>query len=662
MRSIRNLSLLFLILFSLRGLAQTDSIAYYEKRLEDSHSEKENISIYVRLSRLYIASTNAKAARLYAEKVIELAGKRNDSLSLGEAFSQMATLFTSKGQNDSSLLSLDRAERYCRQYPEKLPMLYLQRGEVFYSNHDFAHALTFFIQAGKGASTFHQNRLSLMAHLDIGNVYYEMANTEPQKMDSAISYYQKCFLIKMPEKDSALYEMIHNNLGNCYVTMKNNKKGKEELLQALRLAEKFNMIDALPIINYNLAGVESDMNQFMEAKEHLLQSMKLGDLIRDKRNLTYCLQLISKVDSGLGLKMQAFSDQYAYISLSDSLYNTDMFKRMAEMQTRYDLGKKDNEIRLLNKDKDLASEKLKQERIVTLLIGIALILFCLISIVLYRNYRIKIKANRILELQKTDIEHKRRLLSEKNQQIEDSLQYARKIQEAVLPSVLFSDAAVQDQFVYFQPKNIVSGDFYWSHRINDYLFFAVVDCTHSGVPGAMMSMFGYDMLEHIVSDKGLTEPAQILQELNMLVITKLSNKSVVNKDGMDLTLCRFNFKTKELVYSGAKNKLLLVSKTESHLLEVDDVSIGESMETFFSQETRLLLEGDILYLFTNGYYDQAGKDNGLKFTAMKFQNMLAEISPFKCDIQAYKLAMVFEDWKNDLPQQDDVLVIGVKFS
>jgi serine phosphatase RsbU (regulator of sigma subunit) len=648
---------LFLIGYSLQAFSQADSVSYFENKLEQTHSEKDQLDISLRLCQLYFQTGNDNTAKLYGAKSLEIATKRGDSLALGDANSLLSLIYSKGLQNEKALAYLIQAEKYFKDHEERLPMLYLQKGELLYYNHDFKHAIDLFRKVNKLALKVKQNMSRLLANDDIGNVYFER-----KMLDSSLFFYKKCLEIPFERKDSMIYEGLYNNIGNVYITMGENEVGKDYLLKALRLAEKYNLKGAIPVIYYNLAGVETDLKQFKNAKEHLVQSMKMGNVVNDKRNLTYCYNLLGRVDSALGLKKEALISLNNLAVLIDSLHGADMYVRMANMQGKFEAETKDNQIQLLHKDQDLDAEKIKRQQQITLLIAVGLIVCCFLSVLLYRFYRAKIKANHLLEIQKKEIEIRRQLLADKNRQIEDSINYARRIQEAVLPSVLFTKEEVQDQFVYFNPRDIVSGDFYWKYRWGNYLFFAVVDCTGHGVPGAMMSMLGYDLLEHALVDRKLMEPAEILNELNVRVIEKLSNNALEGvRDGMDMTLCRYNLNTGELTFSGSRNDLFVMTGANLQVMPVDKVSIGDHPDSRFHQNSIFITEKDTVYLFTDGFYDQKGGPEGKKYLISRFRQLLTDLASLSGKEQMNKLNEAHLSWKGINQQRDDILVVGMKF-
>lgn len=280
----------------------------------------------------------------------------------------------------------------------------------------------------------------------------------------------------------------------------------------------------------------------------------------------------------------------------------------------------------------------------------------------------------------------------KNKDIIDSINYAKRIQDAILPSEEEFSQSLKNTFVLFNPKDIVSGDFYWMYnssviandegvkqsvKEDELIFFAAADCTGHGVPGAFMSIVGHNLLDKIVGEYHLTSPAEILNYLNKGVSETLrqSAEQTNIKDGMDISLCVFNTQTKVLEFSGAYNPLYIISKhniegaevnmeneTGLKLYEVkaDRFPIGNYTDEVkqFTNHSFKLHEGDTVYLFSDGFADQFGGTHGKKFRYKQFKELLLAINTQTMDEQKEVLQKTFTEWKGSLEQIDDVIIIG----
>lgn len=273
-------------------------------------------------------------------------------------------------------------------------------------------------------------------------------------------------------------------------------------------------------------------------------------------------------------------------------------------------------------------------------------------------------------------------LRHKEQEITDSIRYALRIQLSIIPTPERVKALLPQSMVFYKPKDIVSGDFYWVEEINNEILFAAVDCTGHGVPGAMMSVIGLKSLNQAVQDKKLSKPSDILQHLDIAVNDTLRQSSDANavKDGMDLALCNINYKTLKLQYAGAFNGVCIIRKNiatshqpksnrevfyGSDLLELrpDKLPIGSNTDgiadTFMNHEFQLQPE-DLVYIYTDGYADQFGGPRGKKFKYNQLKDILVSLADVPVESHFGVLEKSLKDWQGSQEQVDDVLVIGVR--
>lgn len=320
---------------------------------------------------------------------------------------------------------------------------------------------------------------------------------------------------------------------------------------------------------------------------------------------------------------------------------------------------------------------LEKQKIILYFVAFALILASFLVYYIYRGYKIKKEANikleeknRTISAQKDEIEKQRDLAAAQRDQIAyqkkhitDSIMYAKRIQTALIPSLeLFSDKL--EHFVLYKPLAIVSGDFYWVAAKDNIQIIIAADCTGHGVPGAFMSMLGVTMLNEIVNGKNIIMPDQIIENLRQGVIKSL--KQVVDedtvKDGMDIAICTIDFNQNVLWYAGANNPLYLVRGSELTHYRPDKmpVAIHYKMQPFTLNKIDLQ-KGDAFYIFSDGFCDQFGGPHEKKFMSAKLKETVVELSAQPMLEQGKILDKIFEDWKGENPQIDDVTLIGVRY-
>lgn len=264
-------------------------------------------------------------------------------------------------------------------------------------------------------------------------------------------------------------------------------------------------------------------------------------------------------------------------------------------------------------------------------------------------------------------------LVKKNKDITDSIKYAQRIQEAVLPVKDGIRELLPASFILFKPKDIVSGDFYWFTKKRDLVIVAAVDCTGHGVPGAFMSLIGSELLKNIVGLQGIVKPVDILRAMHRGVVDTLKKdkKHSATVDGMDLAICAVDIKKKTLEYAGAGCPLILIKKGKGELIKGNNYPIGlvldkkgapsiyESEKKLLSYKTKLA-KGDTFYIFSDGYRDQFGGENGEKFMGKRFMDLLVEVQPKAMNKQEGLLDENIEKWRGDNRQVDDILVVGLR--
>ena len=291
-----------------------------------------------------------------------------------------------------------------------------------------------------------------------------------------------------------------------------------------------------------------------------------------------------------------------------------------------------------------------------------------------RKYRVENKRLREETENKHRIEEQKEALTKFNRSLTDSISYAKRIQEAIIPSEAVVRTIVPEAFVYYGPKDIVSGDFYWIYEKGDKIFVAVVDCTGHGVPGAFMSIVGHGMLRNIVEIQGIDCPAEVLDKMNEEVVqvfkkNNMNGAAVMNNleevnDGMDMVLCVIDKKNSTLEYAGAYNPIYLIRDNEIQTFKGDRFSVGHDLDRKFRKEMIHLEKDDVIYLFSDGYADQFGGPDNKKFKYRRFRHLLLNIHKLPMSDQKAILHQKMEEWKNyfDAQQEqvDDILIIGIK--
>lgn len=381
-----------------------------------------------------------------------------------------------------------------------------------------------------------------------------------------------------------------------------------------------------------------------------------------------------KPNSAVANRLKAYEDEMA------KAFEEKNEEQMMEYMARY------QSLRDSLVTEQVQRQELEQEaelsRTVSYSVGAGLILSLALAGALFIGFTQKRRSNILLSdknhklgeayeeisAQKEELHAMNEDLAEKNHDIMDSITYARRIQEAILPDRSQLKAALPDSFVLYMPRDIVSGDFYWFFQTPSQTFIAAVDCTGHGVPGAFMSVLGMSLLNQIVIASPNIEPGEVLNQLHAGVMRSLKQQgaqagSGTQQDGMDIGLCSLNAERSQLKYAGANNPFYLIREGALIETKADKAPIGGTRyaDYRFTTHTLDLKAGDLFYLFSDGFADQFGGDKGRKFTYKRLQEFLLEIVGLPMAEQQERLAQVFQQWCGEKYNQiDDVLILGVK--
>lgn len=619
--------------------------------------------------------SNYDKALEYYFKSLSLSKELNDKNSISTSSNNIGMVYWNQGKYEKALeyflISLKIDESLGNQ--NGMASSYNNIGLIYWSQNNFDKAQENFTQVITIYSQLNDKKGMAGAYSNIGGVNYYKG-----KKEIAISFFKKAL---------GLYEEINYKPGmsstcvNIADVLIEQKKYEEALLfstRSLEIEKEIGNKSSMCYVYMSIAKNYSGRNQYPKAIENLNHAIEIAKEISALKQLSESYLAISEVYQQMNNYKSAFEFHQKYTSIKDSILNKESSSQIAEMDAKYNTDKKNKEIELLKKQKEIqeitqASEKSRSSLIRNSLIGGCLFVL-LIALLLYNRNQVKQKANVALALknesihqQKEQIELQNMELGIKNKEITDSIKYAKRLQEAILPPQALVKRLLPESFVLYKPKDIVSGDFYFVEEWGGKTFVAAVDCTGHGVPGAFMSIVGYNLLNQALNVYGLDKPFLVLNDLNKNISKMLhqSEEESAVKDGMDICLISIDPKRKMLEYAGAYNPLWIVR--DGALLEFKadkfpvGAFVGETMKSFTHQEIQLLA-GDMIYMFTDGYADQFGGAAGKKFKYKQLQALLLEHNGLGVAEQKKLFDQTFETWKGSLEQIDDILLIGIKIS
>ncbi|MBS1636393.1 MAG: SpoIIE family protein phosphatase [Bacteroidetes bacterium] len=517
-------------------------------------------------------------------------------------------------------------------------------------------ALEYFTKAYDIYKDAHDTKKLGAVLMNLGNIYYTK-NYNSGDFTTCYHYYHQAEKLAEETKDYDLLNSVYGNLALVYSDDKRYNDALSIIEKGMKLAEKFNNKENKMFLDYYAGRTYGHMGQIKKAEVYFNESIQLA---QDLKNLDYVSEnylCLSEAYYESGRYKEAYDAYEKYKTLEDSLMSKENSRQLNELKTIYETDKKEKELELSNQKLQTQDIKLeKQQTIIFSSVGGALLLLVL-ALVFYSRYQLKQKANHKLETAYAIIE-------EKNKDITDSINYAQKIQHAILPEREELEKVLGNVFVLFKPRDIVSGDFYWCCDTPDRRYIAAVDCTGHGVPGAMMSMIGSSLLNQIVNEKKISGTANILNELREGIKTafKLRDGRTKQRDGMDMAILGFDPDMKRVEFSGANNGLYLIRDNALQEFAADKQPIGqhEGHETPFKSTFIELQPDDCLYMYTDGYADQFGGEKGKKYKYSSLKELLLKIHHLPMNEQYQVLDRTFQEWKAALEQVDDVLIIGIK--
>lgn len=500
-----------------------------------------------------------------------------------------------------------------------------------------------------------QGQLQVLTNLSLDYLKYNMYDSAYFSLNLLFSNETK-----MTNKEKFF---MYQNYGMYYYETSEYEHSVYNLKKAIQISENENMVDskatALMLISKPLIA-KKDYETALKYLQESIMVSKQNNLIYELNEAYDQLILIYELIEDY---KKAYQTKIINDSIKDEIYNLEKINRINQFESELKLTEKEKlitEQELTIKQKQLEQTKTKS-KITSLffVLIVCLLLIIFVSIIFYRAR----KLNREINAQKAEVELQKIIVEEKNKEITSSITYAKRIQNAILPAQSLLDKLLPNNFIFYLPKDIVAGDFYWIQQINGTILFAVADCTGHGVPGSLVSVVCHNALNRAVGEFKLTEPAKILDAVSEMVIDTFAKSETEVKDGMDIALCCIKQENEnwELEYAGANNSLYLIRNKELIEVKADKQPVGKfTKKQSFTNHNIKLEKNDFICLFSDGYADQFGGPKGKKFMYRSFKSLLVENSQLPLTEQKNKLESSFFKWKNTHDQVDDVCVLGIK--
>ena len=602
----------------------SESIGGFEKSLDYEKDKERRAEIYHYIGISYYMVGIYDKAIQNISKNLELNKDLGNDEEVGDAYNNLGVIYEVQGENEQALKFFNKSLEYCEMLNDTLsiPASLNNIACIKINLNQNEDALIDLHRALKMNVENEDQYGMMLNYRNIGNVYNNM-----EIMDMAIKYHKKSLEISKQMEDKGSMCAAYQTLGHDFIV----------------------------VGDYDSSVYYSNLS--------LEISQELGFLYYEST----AYENISISYETSGDYKQALDNYKLFTNIKDSLESEDNKRYSSYLEVKYETSEKEKMLLSMENENQLKNAKIEKERTknnwLVFVIGIVLISSALI-VVLYRKTKKSLQEN--IEISSE--------LKERNKDIMDSINYSKNIQTGILSSEEKFKKNVPNSFILFQPKDVVSGDFYWTLNEGDKQYFAAVDCTGHGVPGAMMSIIGHTGLTRSIRESKLESTSDILNELNMVVSETFDDDHGI-KDGMDISLCMIDKQTNILKCSMGNNPVYLVRDKNGtklpykriyhegkilYKIPADKQYIGCNEVYNFKEHEIQLEKGDSIYMFSDGFADQFGGERGKKYKYGKFQRKLIEISDLKDGFQKSILKRELDEWKGDLDQIDDILVIGVK--
>jgi len=671
----KKISLAFLTFFFLStAFSQVpgkDSLLNVIKSGADSSAK---LRAYLQLSSSYHNFGELKESIFYSKKAVALSKKLMDTTMLIQAFVDLGHDYSSQGITNIAISQYYEALKLSEQVNDTvyISQLYSALGSELTKEREFEKA-RFYLENGLKKSLAGNRKITSAGFYNNLGI---LARNQG-KYDEASSYYFKAIELCKEMRSNRTMMQTYNNLGYISELKGNMVEAMEyynnSLQLALQLKDKFQE----EIVAGNIGSIYQRAKDYTIAEKYFLQALKIAEEIDDIEGKVTMYEGLASINERLKRyeKCLDYWGKHIEVKKVYDRSNNELERKREQIKYEYE---KDKIALIKEQEKHdlVATAERKKQIIIIYAVSIGFIIVAILLGFIYKRFKITNK-------QKVIIENQKKLVEEKQKEILDSISYAKRIQDSLLDNFDSVNKFFSGSFVLNKPKDIVSGDFYWltkkitTEKINsdesmlrELFFIAVCDSTGHGVPGGFMSLLNTAYLSEAINEKNIFEPDKILDYVRNRLVNTISKND--QKDGFDgVLLCfekKFHYQKKtltktdmQLTYASAHNAPLIISKNNLTELRTDKMPVGYwDKSQNFTLFTHPVAENDVIYAFTDGYADQFGGEKGKKFMYKQLYDLLLINSNLSMQEQKEILDQKFTEWKRDLEQIDDVLIVGIK--
>ena len=656
--------------------------------LENSDEDETLITIYINASNVFRNAGNYQRALEFNYNALNIISRKNqktleDSLQTGHIYKSIANIYSDQEQ-------FSKAEN---NYKIAL--------EIYIKNNSQSDIGDIYLNLGN-IQPEKKGELITFAFATID--YVNFTNDSEFRYQKAINYYQKALALYQNKSKIATANL---NIGETYSKIEKYDSAKIYLDEALKTFIELEDKRGIALTYTNFGLIYNEQDKYLAAINNLEIAIDTAKIIGDISIIKMSSEALFYSYKNTNNYEKALEMHELFKEMNDSIFNSNNERSLTQMSMSYEFEKEQEQAEIKHK------EEIKRQKIVKYFSFAVLLLVVIVLISVFSSLRTKKRKNeelqtknaeilqqseeiitqrdeieeqnKKLEKQSSELEKQRDIAIKRGDEIEASIRYALRIQEAIMPA-LEPLKSFSDYFVFYRPRDIVSGDFYWTAKRDDKIITVAADCTGHGVPGAFMSMLGISFFNQIISETKNLQSDVILNTLREMIISSLKqdfSDSDGNRDGMDVAITIFDEKTKQIQYSGAYNSMYIITKrdvdfdTDSDKIRIFDsencikklyevkadrmpVGVFIKGDKPFTNNTFQLEKGDKFYIFSDGYHDLFNRDSNRKFTTKRYKELLLKTSELSMNEQEHELKETYLDWKGDYKQIDDIIVIGVE--
>ncbi len=654
-----------------------DSLTYYLTlgiNIYQANLDSASMALaYYNISKSCRKNDNYTLARKYGQEASVLFEKLGNKSMLAYSYTLLCEIHNSLGSND---LADDRCLKALRLYDElnmeeDKATLYNNLGSVNYDMKIYDKAKEYLLMAMETSQKYGLTSELSASYINMGEVLQQL-----QDFEGALDYFRKSLALVRDDELGMSYAYF--NIGKTFIMQGENEQALNLLEGALEIAEQYGNLWLQANSSLELGKAYYNLNDLEQTFNYLNRSLNYAKKLGASAIIKDGYFQMANYYYRIGDLENALIYYKLYDIEKEQIYEREKAQLIVEAQTLYELEKKDDQISLLEQKNQIQELRASERKLVNYTLIVGIILLGGLGMVFFSKYRLKIQANKKLEQQKEaingqkvkiekqrdEIITKSKLLEERSRDIKDSIMYAKRIQLSLLPEKNQLKSIFPDSFVFFKPKDIVSGDFYWLHEMDDKVIIASLDCTGHGVPGAFMTVLANSILNQLVLENKINTPNVVLSLMDNRIKQALHqhHPESTNTDGLDMAVCIINRNTLEVCYSGAQMTAYYTLEEELMQFQPDRYFIGGNQitEKYFTNKCVQLQRGSMIYLASDGFQDQFGGAKDKKFMRNHFRQMLNCLQHHPTAEQYRNIKETFEKWRGKQVQTDDVMVLGIR--